>query len=102
MPELFFTVHTYMHAYIIHTRAHPPHTHTHNRFSIRFYFFQIGNSLFDEAGSQIVPELIAKAKEKNVKIHLPDDFVTGDKFEETATVATTTIEAGIPEGQMVT
>jgi hypothetical protein len=25
-----------------------------------------------------------KAKEKNVKIHIPIDFLTADKFEETA------------------
>ena len=38
---------------------------------------QIGKSLFDEAGSKIVKEIMEKAKEKNVTIHLPVDFVTG-------------------------
>jgi len=60
----------------------------------------IGNSLFDEAGSKIVNEIIEKAKQKNVKIHLPCDFITADKFDESATVGTTTLEAGIPDGWM--
>lgn len=57
--------------------------------------------MFDEAGSKIVLELIEKAKVKNVKIHLPSDFITADKFDEKATVGTTTLEAGIPDGWMV-
>lgn len=35
---------------------------------------EIGKSLFDEAGSQMVSELMSLAKEKNVKIILPVDF----------------------------
>merc|ERR1712194_833805 len=31
----------------------------------------IGSSLYDEEGAKIVPEIMAKAKEKNVKIVLP-------------------------------
>lgn len=30
---------------------------------------------------------MAKAQEKNVKMHFPTDFVTGDKFDENATVS---------------
>ena len=37
----------------------------------------IGSSLFDEPGAAIVPELLAKAAEKGVKIHLPTDFFIG-------------------------
>jgi phosphoglycerate kinase len=44
----------------------------------------IGKSLFDEEGAKIVPEIMAKAKERGVKIHLPQDYVIADKFEETA------------------
>jgi phosphoglycerate kinase len=40
---------------------------------------QIGSSLFDDEGSKIVAEILQKAKEKNVKIHLPVDYVTADK-----------------------
>src|SRR3954468_4256236 len=40
---------------------------------------QIGDSLYDAAGAEIIPELVAKAKEKGVQIHLPVDFITADK-----------------------
>ncbi|XGW35381.1 hypothetical protein V3C99_018967 [Haemonchus contortus] len=61
---------------------------------------EIGNSLFDEEGAKIVKDLLAKAKEKNVQIHLPVDFVIGDKFAEDATAKTVTMEEGIPAGHM--
>lgn len=37
---------------------------------------KIGNSLYDEEGAKIVPEIIKKAKAKGVEIVLPVDFVT--------------------------
>jgi len=46
----------------------------------------IGNSLYDEAGAKIVPDLMKKAQEKNVKIHLPADFVTANEFKADAEV----------------
>ena len=48
---------------------------------------QIGTSLFDEEGSQIVEELMAKAQSKGVKVHFPTDFVTADKFDKEASVS---------------
>ncbi len=43
-----------------------------------------------------------KTAEKNgVKIHLPNDFITADKFAEDATVGSATVESGIPKGWMV-
>ena len=59
---------------------------------------QIGNSLYDPAGAKIVTELVAKAKEKGVRIHLPVDFITGDKFAPDANTGTATVESGIPDG----
>merc|ERR1711988_1811020 len=59
---------------------------------------EIGSSLYDEEGAKIVPELMSKAKEKNVKITLPVDFVTADKFAPDATVGYGTVESGIPAG----
>ncbi len=44
----------------------------------------IGKSLFDEEGAKIVPEIMRKAQERGVKIHIPTDYVIADKFEETA------------------
>jgi len=49
----------------------------------------IGSSLYDEEGAKIVKDIMAKAKEKNVKIHLPNDFTAGDKFSKDATVMIT-------------
>merc|ERR1712193_579474 len=45
---------------------------------------QIGSSLFDEEGAATVPDIMKKAQEKNVKIHLPTDYVCADKFAEDA------------------
>ena len=50
---------------------------------------QIGNSLFDEEGAAIVGEVMAAAERKGVKIHLPVDHVTGDKFDKAANVSET-------------
>lgn len=58
---------------------------------------EIGNSLYDEEGAKIIDDLMAKAKERGVNIHLPIDFVTGDDFSPTANVgyATDRIEDGL-------
>lgn len=61
---------------------------------------KIGSSLFDEEGSKIVQKLMDKAEQKSVKIHLPTDFVTGDKFAEDAKVGSADIKSGIPAGCM--
>jgi 3-phosphoglycerate kinase len=57
--------------------------------------------LFDEEGAKIITRLMDKAKAKNVQIHLPVDFVTGDKFAEDATVGAATLESGIPADALV-
>lgn len=61
---------------------------------------EIGNSLYDEEGSKIVQKLMDKAKANNVQIHLPVDFVTGDKFAEDASVGACTVSSGVPPGSM--
>ncbi len=58
----------------------------------------IGNSLFDEEGAKIVPELMAKAKEKGRQILLPVDFVIADKFAADANTGTANDVDGIPDG----
>jgi len=42
-----------------------------------------------------------KAKSKNVTMTLPSDFVTGDKFDEKATVGQATVKEGIKGNNMV-
>ncbi|KAI6043100.1 phosphoglycerate kinase [Pisolithus marmoratus] len=60
----------------------------------------IGNSLFDQAGSEKVHSLVEKAKQKNVKLVFPVDFVTADKFDKNAEVGYATLEDGIPAGRL--
>nr|QBH73951.1 phosphoglycerate kinase [Essigella californica] len=61
---------------------------------------KIGDSLYDEAGAKIVEKLLDKAKARNVKIHLPVDFLAADKFDENANTQSATVEEGIPDGWM--
>jgi phosphoglycerate kinase len=60
----------------------------------------IGTSLFDENGSKTVGKLVEKAKEKGVKLVLPVDYITADKFDKDANTGTATDEEGIPDGWM--
>jgi phosphoglycerate kinase len=62
------------------------------------YGVNIGKSLFDTAGAKIVPELLAKAESKGVKIHLVEDFVCADAFKADANAQVLTKEQGIPDG----
>lgn len=58
----------------------------------------IGNSLFDEAGSKTVGELMEKAKMNNVEVVLPVDYITADKFSKDANTGYATDSEGIPDG----
>ena len=58
----------------------------------------IGNSLFGEEGAAIVPQILAKAKEKGVKLHLPTDFICADKYAADAKVTTRNEQQGIEKG----
>jgi phosphoglycerate kinase len=58
----------------------------------------IGASLFDSEGAKIVDKLLAKAKERNVTLHFPVDYVTADAFSETANVGAATDATGIKDG----
>jgi len=60
----------------------------------------IGNSLFDEEGAKIVPDILRLAKEKNVTITLPVDFVTSSEFGEKGTIAAATLATGVADGMM--
>lgn len=61
---------------------------------------QIGKSLFDEEGAKIVPDIMKKAKERGVKIHIPTDYVIADNFAENANTKVKDISAGIEDGWM--
>lgn len=61
----------------------------------------IGSSLYDEAGSAVVKDVMEEAKKLGVQVHLPVDFVTGDKFAENAAVGSASLASGgVPDGHM--
>jgi len=45
-----------------------------------------------------VPEIMALAAEKGVKLHFPTDWVCGDKFGEDANITIRTAAGGIGAG----
>ena len=57
----------------------------------------IGNSILEEDKIDVAREILEKAKEKNVKIMLPEDSVCGKEFkEDTESITANTLN--IPEG----
>ena len=42
---------------------------------------EIGNSLYDKDGANIVENLVQKAQDKGVKLHFPIDFITANKVK---------------------
>jgi phosphoglycerate kinase len=66
---------------------------------------EIGASLFDADGANLVPEILTKAKAKDVIIHLPVDYVCGQKPatfppSDEAVAKATDDASGIPSGWM--
>ena len=59
----------------------------------------IGNSLCEDDRLQIALDILAKAKAKHVRIHLPEDSVIADKFAAAANTNTCSSDA-IPAGWM--
>ncbi|SFN56405.1 phosphoglycerate kinase [Salegentibacter flavus] len=60
---------------------------------------KIGNSLFEEDKQELALEILEKAKEKGVEIHLPVDSVIADSFSEQASTQVERID-NIPDGWM--
>ncbi|KAJ2158607.1 phosphoglycerate kinase [Coemansia sp. RSA 552] len=56
---------------------------------------EIGKSLYDAKGAEIVQRLVEKAKKNKVEFVLPTDFVTADKFAPDATTGHATVQSGI-------
>merc|ERR1719415_385721 len=59
---------------------------------------EIGASLFDEEGAQLVPEIKKKAAEKGVELILPVDFVCSSKFGDDGEIKAGDMSTGVPEG----
>lgn len=60
---------------------------------------KIGNSLCEDDRLATAREILEKAKQKNVSIHLPEDSVIADKFDANANTNTSPSDA-IPDGWM--
>lgn len=60
---------------------------------------KIGNSLCEDDRLQTALDILEKAKQKNVSIHLPEDSVIADKFDANANTQTSPSDA-IPDGWM--
>ncbi|WFD44465.1 phosphoglycerate kinase [Malassezia psittaci] len=61
---------------------------------------RIGGSLYDEEGAKKVHEIMQKAKQNNVEVILPVDYLTGDKFGKDAKVGHADDQSGIEDGWM--
>jgi len=59
---------------------------------------EIGKSLFDKAGADIVQGILDKAKEKGCEVTFPVDWICGQEFKNDQELKTVTKEEGIPEG----
>lgn len=64
------------------------------------YGTNIGKSLFDEEGSKLVADIMAKAEKKGIKIHLPVDYVAAESFSKDAKFVAADDGSGIPDGWM--
>jgi len=61
---------------------------------------EIGISLFDADGAKLVPELVAQAKARGVKLIFPVDYICADKFDPQAATQPASDATGIPVGWM--
>ena len=61
---------------------------------------EIGTSLFDAEGAKLVPELVAAAQARGVKLIFPVDYVCADKFDPNAATRPADDASGIPAGWM--
>ena len=59
---------------------------------------QIGSSLFDKKGADIVQGILDKAKEKGCDITLPVDWLCGQEFKNDQETKSVTQSEGIPDG----
>eukprot|EP01130_Rhizamoeba_saxonica_P006488 TRINITY_DN2581_c0_g1_i1.p1 TRINITY_DN2581_c0_g1~~TRINITY_DN2581_c0_g1_i1.p1 ORF type:complete len:349 (-),score=106.00 TRINITY_DN2581_c0_g1_i1:394-1440(-) len=67
-------------------------------FDKELYNANIGDSLYDPKGAEIVKDIMAKAEANNVTIHFPIDWITASEFSNNAEVGYATKEDGIPDG----
>lgn len=58
----------------------------------------IGGSLYDAESAKTLKEVLKLAKDKNVRIHLPEDFITGKDAKDSTSAGIKSKAEGIPAG----
>lgn len=59
----------------------------------------VGNSLVEDDKLDVAKEILSRAKEKGVKVHLPVDSLNADQFDNNANTCITAVD-NIPDGWM--
>ena len=67
---------------------------------LKYFNNEIGNSLFDEEGFRLIPEIIENAKKHNTHLIYPTDFICNDKFANGGNIIHKDLTTGIPQGFM--
>jgi len=65
---------------------------------LHYQGIQIGSSILDQDGLQLVPKILQKAQELNVQIHLPVDIVVAEEVSDDAQTSLVVLDQGIPNG----
>lgn len=61
---------------------------------------QIGKSIYDAEGAKMVDAIVKKAKEKNVSLILPEDFVIVPEIKDNAPSSIVSLKDGIPNDKL--
>lgn len=67
---------------------------------IKFMGIDIGNSLFDEEGFKMIPDILKNAEKNNTQISLPIDFKCNNSFNNEGDIIEKDIILGIEKGYM--
>ena len=67
---------------------------------LKYFNHEIGNSLFDEEGFKMIPEIIESAKKHNTYLIYPIDFICNDKFANGGNIIRKDLKTGIPDDFM--
>ena len=57
---------------------------------------KIGKSICDEEGLKVVNDIMKKAKERNVEMYFPDDFIIAKEIKDNTETKIVSLKDGIP------
>ena len=67
---------------------------------LKYLGYPIGKSLFDKEGYEMIPDIIAKAKQHSTRLVYPVDFICNKYFANTGDVLYKDLEDGVPQDYM--